>query len=171
MNPFLRVIDALNRHQVRYVIVGGFAAVMHGYPRATYDLDLVVDLQPDEARKAISALVSLGMEPRVPVDPFHFADPVQREAWVREKQARVFSLKDPSNPVFVVDLFIEPTPEGERLFDSAKTIQIHGRPCRICSLEHLIAMKRRAGRPQDLVDIEALTAIQSSCQDGTEKKP
>ena len=52
MNPFLRAIEVLNRHAVRYVIVGGLAAYLHGTRRVTVDLDIVVDLRPEEARKA-----------------------------------------------------------------------------------------------------------------------
>jgi tRNA nucleotidyltransferase/poly(A) polymerase len=50
---FEPLFDALNRAHVRYVVVGGVALVLHGYPRLTVDVDLVVDLAPEEADKAI----------------------------------------------------------------------------------------------------------------------
>ncbi|MBI5500125.1 MAG: hypothetical protein HY907_07765 [Deltaproteobacteria bacterium] len=73
------IVDALNRGGVRYVIVGGLATVLHGFPRLTADIDLVVDLQPAEARRAIEALLRLGFRPRPPVDPYDFAEIVRRK--------------------------------------------------------------------------------------------
>jgi len=162
MNPFLRVIEALNRHQVRYVIVGGFAAIMHGHDRATKDLDIVVDLETTEAKKAITALVSIGMEPRVPVDPFDFSDSAKRRGWMQDKNALVFTMIDPQNPLFVVDLFIEMPMEFEAFFGRSKTIQLKQHAIRVCSIEDLIVMKKKSGRPQDLLDIQVLQEIQSS---------
>lgn len=55
MNPFGPIFRALNEAEVRYVIVGGLATVLHGHTRLTLDIDLVVDLEPSEAKKAIQA--------------------------------------------------------------------------------------------------------------------
>jgi hypothetical protein len=161
MNPFLLVVDALNRHRVRYVIVGGFAAVMHGADRATRDLDIFVDLAPDEARKAIEALLSVGLESRVPIDPYDFADPIQRQQWIKEKNALVFTMIDPKNPIFAVDLFVEPPMDADGLFARSKLIQIKDQAFRVCSLDDLIIMKQRSGRPQDLLDVDVLREIKS----------
>jgi hypothetical protein len=68
------VFDALNRAGVRYVVVGGVAVVLHGHARLTADLDLAIDLSDVPARKAIEALMDLGLEPRAPVNPLAFAD-------------------------------------------------------------------------------------------------
>jgi hypothetical protein len=161
MNPFLRAIDALNKHDVRYVIVGGFAAIMHGHNRATKDLDIVVDLETAEARKAIAALVSIGMQPRVPVDPYDFALESKRKEWMRDKNAVVFTMIDPVNSLFVVDIFIELPMEFEPFYNRAKVIQLKNQPVKVCSVDDLIIMKTRSGRPQDLLDIEVLNALRS----------
>jgi len=161
MNPFLRVIESLNRHGVRYVIVGGFAAVMHGHNRATRDLDIVVDLSPDGARKAIEALVALGMQPRAPVDPYQFADAAERRRWVAEKGAVVFTMIDPTSPTFAVDLFVESPLEWEAFHARAATLSAGGQSFRVCAIDDLIELKTRAGRPQDLMDVQALREIQS----------
>lgn len=160
-NPFLRVIDALNRHDVRYVIVGGFAAYLHGTRRLTIDLDLVVDLAPDAARNAIDALLSIGLSSRLPVEPHQFADPAHRAQWVREKHMTLFTMFDPATPGFVVDLFAESPKDFEALFASATTIELEGRSARICAIDDLIAMKLQAGRAQDLLDVESLREIKS----------
>jgi hypothetical protein len=55
---FEPLFDALNAASVRYVVVGGLATVLHGHARLTADIDLVVDLAPDEARKAVETVIS-----------------------------------------------------------------------------------------------------------------
>jgi hypothetical protein len=74
------IFDALQRGQVRYLVVGGVAVVLNGHPRFTADLDRVVALDPGNARAAIAGLARLGYRPRAPVDGALFADP---EAWRR----------------------------------------------------------------------------------------
>jgi hypothetical protein len=126
MNPFLRVIEALNRHDVRYVVVGGFAAYLHGSRRVTVDLDLVVDLHPPETRKAIDALLSIGLQARLQVDPYDFAEPSIRERWIREKNMIMFSFIDPNAPGFILDLFVhEPKAFGD-LYAQRKEITAEG---------------------------------------------
>lgn len=75
------VIRALNEAQVRYVVVGGLAVVLHGYARFTVDLDLAVDLSPPEAAKVIDAMLALDLYPTAPIDPEGFADAATREVW------------------------------------------------------------------------------------------
>jgi hypothetical protein len=60
MIPFERVFRLLNEHDIRYVIVGGIAVILHGSPRLTADLDIIIDLEPMSARRAIEALQTAG---------------------------------------------------------------------------------------------------------------
>lgn len=158
-NPFARVLEALHDNGVRYVVAGGFAAVMHGCNRFTADLDLIVDLAPEEARKAVATLSGLGLKPRVPVDPFAFADAATRQQWARDKGMQVFTFTDPDVPAFSVDLFIEPPDDFEQLRARATVLSYHGRSLPICGLDDLIALKKAAGRPQDAADIRDLEQI------------
>ncbi len=113
---FLPIVEALNAADVRYVVVGGLAVVLHGHARLTAGLDLVVDLEPAGALAAIRTLLDLGFQPRAPVAAKDFADPTIRRSWIDEKGMRVFSLYDPANPVASVDLFVEhPIPFADLL--------------------------------------------------------
>jgi hypothetical protein len=156
---FEPLFDALNRAGVRYVVVGGFATVLHGHARLTADIDLVVDLVPDEARKAVETLTSLGFRPRAPVEPFAFADSATRRQWVQEKGMRVFSLWDPANPMLEIDLFAEHPIDFEELWNRAEIVTLTQTVVRIASIRDLIRLKQLAGRPQDLADVEALENI------------
>ena len=62
-----RVLSALNTEGIRYLVVGGVAVVLHGHLRTTADLDLVIQLEPDNVRRAMRALTALGYAPRAPV--------------------------------------------------------------------------------------------------------
>ncbi len=153
------IFAALNTADVRYVVVGGLATVLHGYARLTADVDLVVDLRPSEARKAIDALVALGFRPRAPVDPTQFADPAIRGSWVREKRMRVFSMHDPAQPMREIDLFVEHPIAFDELWARSEVLALTTTSVRVASIPDLITLKRVASRPQDLEDIEALEAI------------
>ena len=149
----------LNTAGVRYVVVGGLATVLHGYARLTADVDLAVDLAPEEATKMIQALVTRGFRPQVPVLPEEFANPTVREVWFRDKHMWAFSLVDPANPMRVVDLLLKPEIPFEELLARSQEVMLNRTKIRIASIDDLIALKRQAGRPQDLADIEQLQAI------------
>lgn len=147
MSLFEPVFSALNRAGARYVVVGGLAVVLHGHARLTADVDLVLDLEPESARKAMEALKALGLKARAPVDPEAFADPRQREAWIADKGMTVFSLFSPASPLLILDLFVRAPIPFEGLWECAKTA---------------------VGRPQDLLDVEALRALKERARGATD---
>ena len=159
MPLFEPVFSALNGAGVRYVVVGGLAVVLHGHPRLTADVDIVLDLEPVSARKAMEALKAIGLKARAPVDPTAFADPLQRESWIADKGMMVFNLYCPGVPLLSLDLFVRDPIPFEQLWSRSKTIDLGGAKIQVASIDDLIAMKRAAARPQDLLDIEALEAL------------
>lgn len=159
MSLFAPIFRALHDGDVRYVVVGGVAAVLHGYPRLTVDVDLIVDLESEEATKAINVLTALGLVPRVPVAASEFADRDKRESWIRDKHMRVFTMIDRTNPLRQVDLFAESPIPFESLWQRSQLLSLDGIVVRVAAIEDVIALKRVAARPQDMVDIEALEAI------------
>lgn len=160
MSLYVPVFEALNDMQVRYVVVGGLATVLHGYARLTADIDLMLDLEPEEARKGLDALTKYGMVPRLPVDPHDFAETRIRRHWIEEKNMRVFSMWKPDEPMLSIDLFAEHPIAFDAVWSQAEVIALGPVSIRIASIPDLIALKRLAGRPQDLIDIEKLIEIQ-----------
>ena len=159
MPIYAPLFHALNESGIRYVVVGGVAVVLHGYPRFTADIDLIVDFDPESLRRAMDALQQLGLVPRAPVDATDFADPTIREGWVREKRMQVFSLYAPDNPLLSVDLFVRHPVDFEPLWARADAINLESNAIRVASIPDLIYLKRLVNRPRDLDDIEKLEAI------------
>jgi hypothetical protein len=159
MRPLLDLLEALHHADVRAVVVGGVAVVLHGHPRLTVDLDLVIDLADENVRSVLSVLGAHGLVPRLPVPAEQFADPETRERWRADRGLTVFSLHDPDDPLREVDLFAEPPLPFDQLWDASLVVDVAGVPVRVVGLEHLLAMKRQTGRPQDLVDVAALEAL------------
>lgn len=159
MIPLESVFRSLNDQGARYILVGGLAVVLHGHLRATGDVDLIIDLENNEVEKTLSALEAAGFRPYAPVPAREFADPEKRAAWVRDKGMLVFSLR-PETGVPMVDLFLEHPIPFDQLWARSVLTTLRGVKVRVASIKDLMALKRMAGRPEDLADIEALTEIE-----------
>lgn len=155
---FESIFQCLNSAGIRYVVVGGIAVVLHGVDRLTADLDLVVELTPESSRKAIEALLAAGFRAKIPADPRGFADPGTRRAWIQDKHMQVLSFWDTSRRRPDVDIFVEYPLDFETLYTQSTPVMLSRETCRLASVKHLIQMKRKAGRPKDLKDIEELKA-------------
>ena len=154
-----RICGALERAGVRYLVVGGVAVVLHGYLRTTADLDLIIQLDVENARRAVVAFSTLGYQARAPVPLAQFADADRRRDWIDTKGLTVFSLWNPADPGSEVDLFIEEPLDFEAAYARAVVVELDSTPVHVVSLDDLIELKRRAGRPRDLEDIAALRAL------------
>lgn len=160
MPIYIPIFKALNQANVRYVVVGGIATVLHGYARFTADIDLVIDLDHDEAEKCINALLKIGLLPRLPVDPHQFTDAATRKIWGEEKNMKVFPLWNPDDPLVSVDLFVNNPIDFKELWQRAVIVNLGEQSIRIASITDLISLKKLANRPRDQEDIEQLQAIQ-----------
>lgn len=159
MRALLPVIRALRDADVSFVVVGGVAVMLQGHPRSTVDLDLVIDLEADNVGRAMDVLTGLGLTPRVPVDAEDFADPAVRADWIQHRNLTVFSLRDPDDPRREVHVFAQEPMPFDHLRAQARLVQVEDVEVPVASRQDLIELKRAAGRPQDIADIEALEAL------------
>ena len=154
------ILRTLNAASVRYLIAGGLAVVAHGYLRFTADVDLILELEEGNVRRALAALTGLGYRPRPPVPMEQFADPMVRDEWRKEKGLTAFSLYSPAHLATEVDLFVECPLDFERAYASALRLDIAPDvPATFVGYDDLVALKRQARRPQDLLDLEQLRLI------------
>lgn len=144
---------------VRHVIVGGTAVILHGVPRTTADLDLVVEDEPANMRRLVSVMNRLGYRPRSPVDPAGLADPEIRRAWIDEKGMRAFTFCLPDHPLSDIDILIDSPISYSELSRRAERIAAGGLEMFIACIEHLIQMKLVAARAQDVADADALKRL------------
>jgi hypothetical protein len=150
----------LAEHRLRYVIVGGLALVLHGVDRLTADVDLAVDLAPDQAGRMVDVLIGSGFRSAVPVDPMHLADPAVRGQWQRDRNMVVFSFWDSTGNRPTIDIFLSPPVPFEDLWRDAVQIEIASDlKVNVASIAHLIRLKEIAGRAQDLSDIQRLREL------------
>lgn len=154
------ILETLTAAGVRHLIAGGLAVVAHGVVRFTADLDLILDPDPDALARAIDALRSLGYGPRAPVAFEAFADPAARGRWREEKGLTVFTVTSPRHAATEVDLFLECPLDFERAHAEALRLSLGpGLVATFVSRADLVELKRLAGRPRDLQDLEALQAL------------
>lgn len=155
---FEMIAGALESAGVRYLVAGGLAVNAHGVLRFTKDLDLVVELIPDNIARAFAALQGLGYRPSVPITATHFADKVQRQRWIDEKGMQVLQFWSDAHRETPIDMFVSEPFAFDQEYERALVKPLHSTiPVRFVSLPTLIEMKRRAGRREDLADIEQLS--------------
>lgn len=162
-DALLAIAQAWSRVKVRWLVVGGYAVIAHGYVRLTHDLDIIVDLEPANCRKAMEELAVLGFKPRMPVPMAAFADPDQRRLWQTEREMIVFTVwRDGPGGFEQVDLFLrEPFPFAEAWQQRYQAQLGDGLEIPCLDLGRLITMKEEAGRPKDFDDIQHLRRLQN----------
>jgi predicted nucleotidyltransferase len=156
---FEEVLVLLRDAGVRCVIVGGTAVILHGVPRTTADLDLVVDLEPSNLRRLISVMNRLGYTPRVPVDALALADDAQRQSWIDDKGMRAFTFQLAGHALSDIDILIDSPISFTELAGRAERVDAGGLMLLVAGIDDLIAMKVAAGREQDLADADALRRL------------
>jgi hypothetical protein len=129
----------------------------------TFDLDLVVQLHPQNTARAMEALQSLGYKPTVPVAASLFANAQIRQSWITEKGVVVFQLHSNLHPDTTIDLFVtEPFDFDAEYYRALIGELLPGRETRFVGMAALIRMKEAAGRAKDLEDIRQLKLLQEN---------
>ena len=163
LNSIEKIFRALNSAGVRYLVAGGLAVNAHGYLRFTKDVDFVLQLTPDNIQRAFAALTDLGYRPNVPVSSEQFADPAQRERWIKDKGMQVLQLWSDAHLETPIDIFVsEPFPFDDE-YKRALVKPLYGDiEVRFVSIPTLIGMKQAADRTQDHIDIEHLRMLRDN---------
>jgi len=153
------VFRALNEKGVRYLVAGGVAVVLHGFLRATADLDLMVDFERVNISAFIEVLKALGYKPRPPVPIEELGSAESREKWKSEKGMRVFSLFNPEQPQDIIDVFVDEPVSFAQAYVGREQVSLGEISVSVVSVPDLIRLKKIAGREQDMEDIRALNEL------------
>lgn len=153
------LLAALERAAIRFVVIGGFAVGAHGYPRATKDLDIVPDPDPENLARLASLLPELNASV-LGMEDFAEDEVVQPDADGLAMGGN-FVLITSHGRLDIMQL-IGPDLEYADLDSAAVEDEVFGHRIRFCGFEHLIAMKEAAGRPEDEIDIRRLRESRAS---------
>ena len=149
---------ALSRAGVQFVVIGGVAVGVHGFIRATEDLDIVPEPSYDNLARLARLLSEInakhvGLADFSPQEfPYDPTDPVQLA------EGANFRLDTSRGPLDILQWVagIGTDLAYSELVGGAIPVRFRDTQVRVCSLTHLVAMKRAAGRPQDLEDLKRL---------------
>jgi len=153
MSLIENLVKALNTDKIPYAIVGGVAVALHGAPRGTIDLDIVIKHKAEFFESVEICLKSMGFLPRLPVtarEVFNF-----KNEYITRRNMIAWSFYNPTNPLEVVDIILT-----HDLSDmKAVNMKMGLITLRVLSVEDLIRMKSKSGRPQDIEDIRVLKEL------------
>ncbi len=142
-----RIIETLNRHRVDYVLVGGYAAQLHGARRPTYDIDIAPSTALDNLQRLSQALRELGAGIRV--DDIDEGLPFDSSA----ESLRGVQMLNLRTPLGDLDLTFAPAgfPDGyDGLLPGAQPHSIGHVAVQVADLDDVIKSKTAAARPKDL---------------------
>lgn len=143
LNPdFKEFIQSLNDNQARYLVVGGYAVALHGYPRYTKDIDIWIEMSPANAARIVQAL-----------EQFGFGSLGLKEGDFLEADT-IIQLGYPPRRIDLLTTL--PGVDFESCFAAKVVVEIDGVAVNFIDLENLKKNKRSTGRSQDLADVENL---------------
>ena len=153
------IFAALNAAQVKYLVVGGIAVILHGVNRFTWDVDLCVELTTDNLRRLEKALERIGFSRRVPAPIQGLADPATRQLWTAKRNMKVYSFIEHKGGQRVVDVMVKPLPDFNSVYQRRVTARTWNTTVPLAPLDVLIRMKEEAGREEDVRDVKALKRL------------
>ena len=141
LNRLQDVFASFQKHNVRYVVIGGIAAILHGVPRATFDLDILIEATPDNAQNLLDALTEarLGTATLTSVQEI-----LDNEITIFQDRLRIDVQTSTPGLAF------------STAWKDRQEMTYYNQHFYVASKPDLIASKLAAGRPVDLDDVKAL---------------
>ena len=141
LNRLKDVFASFQRHEVRYVVIGGIASVLYGVPRATFDLDILIEATPENSQRLLDALLETGMGT---ASLTNVDEILSNEITIFKDRVRID---------------VQTSTPGLNFQDAwahRNTLEYQGQSFYVASREDLISSKKAAGRDVDLDDVRLL---------------
>lgn len=156
-SDFLNLLERLVKANVEFVIVGGFAGIVHGCTYVTQDIDICCDFSPANLLKLQRAVLDL--------NPVHRMTPSRKKLQLTEKTCSRFKNLYLDTKIGRLDClsFIDGLGDYSQVKQASRIIKVEDLKLRVLSLDALITAKRAVNRPQDkhvLLQLEAVKKIQ-----------
>ena len=160
---YLDLFRCLHTRDVRYLLAGGLAMNLHGVPRMTMDIDLVIALDDANVDAFLECARELELKPQAPILLESLKDADQRHSWIEEKHLIAFALVGaPGIPT--VDILLKHQLDFDAAVERAVVQNIDDVPVRIASVDDMITLKQNTGRRQDSDDVEHLLRLRGQGQ-------
>jgi len=142
LNRLQDVFASFQKNRVKYVVIGGIAAVLHGVPRATFDLDILIEASTDNAKRLLDALLeaNLGSASLITAEEL-----LANEITVFKDRIRIDVQTSTPGLIF------------EEAWQRRETMKYQDQDFYVITKDDLISSKRAAGRERDLEDVKMLT--------------
>lgn len=165
-----RILKTFQKRKLRYLIAGGMAVNLHGIPRFTKDVDILIEISAENLKCLRAVIQDLGLKPRMPVTLDDFLNPENWARWGRKKNLKALSLYNPKTPYEEIDVLWDVGVSYESAQEGRKTLKIGSLRLSLVSVMDLIKMKKKAGRIQDLADIESLRKLQKAVKKRSQRR-
>lgn len=156
----LGLIKALIDSDVKFVVCGGVACVLHGVDRNTYDVDISVELGIQNLKKILDIALKFDLYPRIPEPPENILNEEIRKKWIETKGALVYTFIAGNSPL-QMDIFLKYPKTYEELYSKSDLIIVDNYRIPVSSIDDLIYAKEHVKplRSKDKTDIEDLKRI------------
>ena len=158
----IELLTDLTHENVRFIVCGGVAAVLHGVERLTVDLDIALDMTDDNLQTFVAVMKKEHLIPRAPVPAESLLDQKLLQRFVQEKGALVFTFHDPDHLFRQIDIFITAELSYSQLIPFTEDIAIDDTvSLKVLSVPKLLEMKEAIGqkREKDRSDIIMLKKL------------
>jgi len=156
---YLSIFKTFNEKKINYIVVGGMAVNLHGIPRMTYDIDLILSLKDKNLKNFLELMTEWGFKPKVPVKMMELAIKQKRQDWIKNKNMKAFNFVNPDWELSEIDIIIDSPIDYERAIKNVTKLKLENIAIPLISIKDLIKMKRVSGRAQDKADIANLNKI------------
>ena len=151
LNRLKDVFASFERHDVHYVVIGGIAAILHGVPRATFDLDILIEPTPQNAQRLLQALLDAGLGTAA----------LTNAQELLANEITVFTDR--------VRIDVQTSTPGLQFADAwrrRETMTFEGQKFFVACKDDLVASKKASGRVVDMEDVRLLELPDTSPDQG-----
>ena len=139
----IEFVELCNKHEVKYLIIGGYAVSIHGHPRSTKDIDVCIEMSEENASKMVKVISDFGFSSlKLSKEDFLKKDSITQLGF---PPLRIDILNDLDGVPF------------EEAWQNKKSVSFENVPVNFIGYNDLIIVKQKAGRPQDIADVDKLT--------------